>query len=197
MKEYSFLQEADTYVGGDNFFKDAYEAAKFGMKSGVDNVKKFSKSAAKKLKIDEFASKHPKMYKGANIAVAAGSAGYSYYLAIINGLMAKKVTQLIQDLQDPAVDTRTKAVALFINLGYIKDDLIDIQGVRSVSVNYEVSSKVAGPVIQIIKNPSDPDWKNTAIKYLKRQRMYMRIKAAAEPVIGTVAGAGIAKYLKK
>ena len=197
MKEYSFVLEAGNYVGGDNFLRDAYEAAKFGVKSGVDSVKSGVNKLSKKFKLDKFAINHPKIYKGGNIALAAGSAGYSYYLAIMNGLMAKKVTSLIHDLEDPSVDTKNKAVSLFIKLGYVKDDLINIDGIRSVSVNYEVSSKIAGPVIQIIKNPSDPDWKNTAIKYLKRQRMYMRVKAASEPVIGTAAAAGISKYLKK
>jgi len=197
MKEYSFISEADVYVGGDNFLKDMYHAAKFSVDAGKDAVGNAIDSAKNKFKLDQLAKKYPKTYKGINIGAAGASAGYSYYLAVMNGLMAKKVTTLIHDLSDPDVDTRTKAVALFINLGYIKDDLINIGDVRSVSVNYEVSSKIAGPVIQIIKNPADPDWKNTAIKYLKRQRMYMLVKAGAQPVIGTVAAAGISKYLKK
>lgn len=197
MTHYSFLSEADTYIGGQNFFKDAYQAAKFGVGAGIDSAKEAIGGAAKKMGLDQFAKKHPKIYKSGNVVAAAGSAGYSYYLAIMNGLMAKKVSTLIRDLQDPDVDTRTKAVSLFVNLGYVKDDLIDIGNVRSVSVNYEVSSKIAGPVIQIIKNPADPEWKLHAIQYLKRQRMYMLVKAGAEPVIGTVAAAGISKYLKK
>jgi len=187
MTYYSFLTE--DYVGGNNLFRDSWEALKAGFEIPKDSLNQ---------KIDNIAKSHPKLVKTGKIGVSAASASYSYYLATINALMAKKTSKIIKRIE--RCQSRESAINILVKIrkAPISDSFVDTKQIADVvSSDYELSSKIIGPAIQIINNKNDSEWKEHLLTYLRRQRKLMLVKAAIiHPITGTVAGTAVYKLLK-
>ena len=185
MTNYSFLIEANEFFeGGDNFFRDIKEIWKTGrLFDPLYNLKE----------------KHPGKVKAGKIAVSLGSASYSYYLAVINALMAKKLSKIIKRIE--RINDRDKAINILVRIrkAPVSNELIDVNNVKdTLSSDYELSSKIIGPALQIINNKKDEFWKEHLLAYLNRQKKLMIVKASIiHPVTGTAAGVGVYKLLKK
>ena len=183
MKQYSFLEEAsiesNTYEMGKGFFNDLKTFGRFG------------KDAFKEL------SNNKTIKNGGGAVVAGGAALVSYTSATMNALMARKLTKIIKLLSSDTIDTREKAIQIFIDLGKEKDDFVKFGEMRPASVSFELSGQVAGPAIQKISNKQDPNWKATTLRYLMRQRNIMRAKATIKPIAGTLGARQILKLGKK
>lgn len=84
-------------------------------------------------------------------------------LSILKIAVSNKISELIRILS--YVKTREEAERILLNIGYIKD----IDGTKKVvitRVNYALSKSVVGPSLQIVRNETDPLWKEHLLQHL-------------------------------
>lgn len=128
---------------------------------------------------------------------AAATSVYSAYNVAMLSVAIKRLNNIIKTLIENDNISRNRASKLFIKLQNSGDDIIKVGKDRSTSVDYLLSSSIAGPALGIIFTASDETWKSTLIEYLKREQRKMMMKIGVHAPTAAVSGITAYKLLKK
>lgn len=128
---------------------------------------------------------------------ATATSVYSAYNVAMLSVAIKRLNNIIKTLIENDNISRNRASKLFIKLQNSGDDIIKVGKDRSTSVDYLLSSSIAGPALGIIFTASDETWKSTLIEYLKREQRKMMMKIGVHAPTAVVSGITAYKLLKK
>lgn len=128
---------------------------------------------------------------------ATATSVYSAYNVAMLSIAIKRLNNIIKTLIENDNISRNRASKLFIKLQNSGDDIIKVGKDRSTSVDYLLSSSIAGPALGIIFTESDETWKSTLIEYLKREKRKMMMKIGVHAPTAAVSGITAYKLLKK
>lgn len=128
---------------------------------------------------------------------ATATSLYSAYNVAMLSVAIKRLNSIIKTLMENDNISRNRAAKLFIKLQNSGDDIIKVGKDRSTSVDYLLSSSIAGPALGIIFTASNETWKSILIEYLKREKRKMLMKIGVHAPTAAVSGLTAYKLLKK